>query len=206
MSTWRRLRGREVDATAFTPVLDGLLKDLPDALCATFLDAEGETIDLATRLDVFDARVIAAEFALPLAHARALTNRMGAGPILELRVGFARRSAVLRHVADDCDLLVVFDVATVGVRDVERVARAARSLCVETGMTPIAALSVLRNVELGPDGLTPRTFEEAGIRRRVRAVLGMFEGPGHTQFLVHTDAGEDVMVRLDHATRLWRRE
>lgn len=37
----RRLRGREVDATAFTPVLDGLLKDLPDALCATFLDAEG---------------------------------------------------------------------------------------------------------------------------------------------------------------------
>lgn len=72
-------------------------------------------MDLATRLEVFDARVIAAEFALPLAHARALTQRMGAGPILELRVGFARRSAVLRHVADDCDLLVVFDVASVGV-------------------------------------------------------------------------------------------
>lgn len=206
MSTWRRLRGREVDATAFTPVLEGLLKDLPDALCATFLDGEGETIDLATRLDVFDARVIAAEFALPLAHARALSKQLGSGPVLELRVGFARRAAMVRHVCEDGDLLVVLDGPTVSLRDAERCARAARALCVETGMTPIAALAVLRSVEVASDGVTPRSFEEAGIRRRVRSVLGMFEGEGHTQFLVHTDTGEDVMVRLDRRTRLWRRE
>lgn len=45
-------------------------------------------------------------------------------------------------------------------------------------MTPIAALSVLRNVEVSPDGLTPRTFEEAGIRAGCARCSGCSRAPG----------------------------
>ena len=61
---------RDADPTGFTAALEALLEAVPDGLCATFLDAEGETIDLATRVDPYEARVYSAELALPLASLR----------------------------------------------------------------------------------------------------------------------------------------
>ena len=51
---------RDADPTGFTAALEALLEAVPGGLCATFLDAEGETIDLATRIDPYEARVYSA--------------------------------------------------------------------------------------------------------------------------------------------------
>ncbi len=96
----RAILPRDSDRTGFTATLEALLDLLPDALCATFLDSEGETIDLATRVDPFDARIYSAEFALPLASMRAASRELGVGTTRELRLvgaGPASRSAAPAH-------------------------------------------------------------------------------------------------------------
>ena len=83
------VRRGALDRSGFTAALEALLHDLPEVLCATFIDDEGETIDLATRIDPFEARVAGAAFSLPLSSARATLRRARLGGLGELR---ARRS------------------------------------------------------------------------------------------------------------------
>ncbi len=53
--------------------------------------------------------------------------------------------------------------------------------------------------------MVPRAFVEAGVRRRVAAVLGVREDRDGTAFLVRTAEGEEMLVVHDLAGDGWRR-
>lgn len=202
------LRPRDLAATGFTPILEALVHDLPETLCAVFVDAEGETIDYATRIDPFEARVVGAEAAIPLSRARALARRTGLGDILEVRLDGARRTLLARQVTEACALVLMVDAPSVRVEAVEHCARAAEALCIESGHPLPGALRVLRAVELqdGVGQALPRAFVEGGTRRTVSAVLGTLPGPAHDTFLVRTDDGEELVLEHQHATGRWSRQ
>lgn len=202
-----RLQPRGVEITGFTPILEGLVYEVDEALCAVFIDGEGETIDFATRIDPFEARILAAEMALPLASTLQLAELTNLGTILELRVQTSARSLLARHVTDRCFLVLGLANPTLRAWAAERCAMAAQALCVEAGQPLSGALSVLRAVELveREGDAFPTAFVDGGIRRRVSAVLGVERHPDRSLYLVRTDEGEEVLVEHDHGQRLWRR-
>jgi len=55
---------RDIDATAFTPILEALLERVSGATAAALVDALGETVDYAGAGDPFDVRVAAAHLQL----------------------------------------------------------------------------------------------------------------------------------------------
>ncbi len=196
------IRPRDVDATAFTAALERLLVAVPDALCATFVDAEGETIDLATRVDPFDAMVYAAEVAPLLARLRTAARELRAGAPEELRLVGERRSAVVRHVADGCDVLVVLD----GTAALGRAAWACRVAL--PALAAEAGLGARRSISTPPEadaGETPRAFLSDGHVRRVEAVMGAPDITEPEALLVRTPEGDEVMIVRDPATQRWYR-
>jgi len=198
---------RDVATTGFTSILEGLVESLPEALCAIFVDGEGEAIDYATRIDPFEAKILGAESALPLARARALARLTNLGEILELRFDAARRAVLARQVTDACTLVLLVQSPSVRIAAVERCALAAQALCIEAGQPLPGALRVLRVVELqsGTDRALPQAFIDGGARRIVAAILGVQWGDACNTFLVRTDTGEEMVVEHTFATGQWRR-
>lgn len=193
---------RDTDPTGFTAALEALLDAVPAGLCATFLDAEGETIDLATRIDPFEARVYSAELALPLATLRGATRQLAVGPLREVRLVGALRSAVLHRVADGCDVLLVVEGAAALSRAAYECARAARCLAVEAGAPTRRAASMHPE---GPTGEAPGAFLEDGRVRRVAAVLGAPDATLTEALLVRTAEGDECVIARDPTTRRWFR-
>jgi len=194
------VRPRDVDATAFTAALESLLLAVPEALCATFVDAEGETIDLATRVDPFDAKVYAAEVAPLLARLRTASRELGAGAPEEARLVGERRAAVARHVADGCDVLVVLEGTAALARAAWACRGAARALAAETGLGGRRTIST--PPEAG-DGETPRAFVRDGRVVRVEAVLGAPDITVPEALLVRTPEGDEELIVRDPATQRW---
>lgn len=202
------VRRGALDRSGFTHALEALLHDLPEVLCATFIDDEGETIDLATRIDPFDARVAGAAFSLPLTTARATLRRARLGGLGELRVEGGRRSVLVRQVAIGCDLVLVIDGPGISAAASMRGAVAARELCAESGLEPPPHHHALRAVELRrrPDGLAaPRAFVEGDVRRRVVAVLGVARHGAQIVWLVRVAPDEEVLLAHDLTTDRWDR-
>lgn len=198
----RPILARDNDETAFTAHLEALLRSLPEALCATFLDAEGETIDLATRVDPFDARIYAAELALPLASMRSAGKQLDVGPIRELRLVGEARSAVVRSVIDGCDVLLIIDGEAALGRAAYECERAADRLAEEAGMPTRRPLSVHPE---GASGETPQAFLEDGRTRRVAAVLGAPDATLTEALLVRTAEGDECVIARDPTTHRWFR-
>ncbi len=193
---------RDAAPTGFTATLEALLREVPEALCATLLDAEGETIDLATRIDAFDARVYSAEFALPLATLRTALRHLEAGPLRELRLTGDRRAAVLRQVSDGCDVLVVVEGSVVLPFAARAVARASVFLAEETGMPS------RRPISLRPEAMpgdAPEAFLEDGRARRIVEVLGAYEATMLESLLVRTAEGDECVIARDPTTGRWFR-
>lgn len=202
------LRPRSLARTGFTAPLEALLRDLPGVLCATFIDSEGETIDLATRIDAFDARIAGALFALPLESVRALLAALRAGGLAELRAEGGARSMLVRHVAEGCDLVVVTRGPAIGAAVTVRCAVTAQELCAEADLPPPSHHRALQIVELRrrPDGrAAPRAFVEGGVRRWIVAVLGVAERGSRAVWLVRTSRGEELLLAHDLATDRWER-
>lgn len=199
----RPILPRDVDATAFSAALEALLLDVPDGLCATFVDAEGETIDLSTRIDVFDAKVYAAEVAPLLARLRTASRELQAGAPEELRLVGERRAAVVRHVADGCDVLVVLEGTASLARAAWACREAARALAEETGLGGGRSISSPPETDAGE---TPRAFLRDGRVCRVDAVLGAPDVTEPEALLVRTPDGAEEMIVRDPVTQRWYRK
>lgn len=196
----RQVRPREVDATAFTAALEALLDAVPEALCATFVDAEGETIDLATRIDGFDARIYAAEVAPLLARLRRATQELGVGDLSGGRLVGERRAVVMQHVVDGCGVLVVIDGTAALPRAAWACRVAACALAAETG------LGASRRISSPPEtatGETPRAYVRDGHVVRVEAVLGTPDITEPEALLVRTPEGDEEIIVRDPVTQRW---
>lgn len=200
------LRPRSAEPTGFSVILDAVVRDSREVLCAVFVDSEGETIDVATAIDEFDAKIAGAVLALPLAACRTYVTRRRAGRQLEVRVSGAQRSVIVRAVTAECDLVVLLD-ATITAALIERVVRAATLLARESGFEGFSESQSLRVVEhSSSEKGFPQVFVDGAAPRTVSAVLGVREETDRTHYLVRTDDGEEVLVVNDRVTKAWRRE
>lgn len=199
---------RDQADTSFTRHLETLLRQLPEALCAIFVDGEGEAVDLAARLDLFDARIAGAELAIVMASARMATERMRAGTTLEVRIEGAARSIIVRHVSEGYDLVVLVSAETISAHVADVTAATAIALLVEAGLDPPPSYALLRSVEQRPSrtGLSvPSAFDDFGVRRRVTSVLGHSVEGGEVKFLVRLDNGQELVLVNERATGKWTR-
>lgn len=199
---------RDQDVTGFTGHLTALLRQVPEALCAVFVDGEGEAVDLSSRLDAFDARIAGAELAIVMAGAREAAQKLRQGALLELRFEGSARSVIVRHVSEGYDLVVLVESDTISARAAEATAATAVALMAEAKLPPPPSYAVLRSVEYRASrtGIAmPRAFDEGGVRRRIEAVLGHREEGGEMKFLVRLDTGEELLIAREHATGRWQR-
>lgn len=204
----RALHERDLDVTSFTKHLDALLEALPDAACAVFVDGEGETVDLSSRVDPFDARIAGAECAILLFTVRAGQQKLKKGETLEFRIEADKRSIVVRTVTEGYDLIVLLDAPEISARAAELVATAAIALLKETGLPAPPTARVLRAVEerQSLSGMTmPRAFEKNGVRHKVEAVLGHRNEGDQTRFLVRLDDGEELLLSHEPLSGRWSR-
>jgi predicted regulator of Ras-like GTPase activity (Roadblock/LC7/MglB family) len=192
-------------------VLDELVHSIPHAICAVFVDPEGETVDLASRVDPFDARVAGAEFTIVLAAARALASKLALGETLELRVEGSQRSAIVRSVSEGYDLVVLVGAKTIAARVADAVADAAIELLREAGLPPPRSFARLRGAEVPTrmssrfQGIGPVLVEEAGVQRRVERALGFYQGEAGIEVLVRLEDGEELLVWFDSTINRWTR-
>jgi predicted regulator of Ras-like GTPase activity (Roadblock/LC7/MglB family) len=200
---------RDLDATGFSKHLDELVKQLPEALCAVFVDGEGETVDLASRVSPFDARIAGAEMSIVLDSVRRARAKLGEGALVELRIEGNTRSILVRHVAEGYDIVVLVESASITGRVAEATAEASFGLMKETGLRPPPRTPILRAVEHRPSRIgimVPTSFEENGRRRRVETILGhRDDGDGLVRFLVRLDDGEELVVVHDQNQARWIR-
>lgn len=197
-------RPRALAPTGFSPHLDALLDAVPEALAAVFIDGEGETVDLATRVEDFEARVAGASLAPPLARARAASRATGHGQVVELRVLCDRASLLARHVGDDTDLVTLLAAPSVAARSAARVSAAATALRSEAGLPPSGAALVLRAVERRASGSgAPRSFDRDGQRLRVVDVLGASAEGTQERWLVRVHTGEELLLVRDAPSGRW---
>jgi hypothetical protein len=86
--------------SAFAYLLDGLVQRCPGARAASLVDADGEAVDYVGELDPFEVRVASAHWRLVLSHSPQ--------PIRELRLRCRTAGYVVRALADDYALVVLF--------------------------------------------------------------------------------------------------
>ena len=127
---------RDQDATAFSKHLETLLHELPEAICAVFVDGEGETGDLASRVEPFEARIAGAEMSIVLHGLRIVRAKLGEGALIELRIEGTTRSILVRHVSVGYDLVVLLAAAAISARAAEVTAAMAVTLLNEAGLKP----------------------------------------------------------------------
>lgn len=203
------LTERDKTATGFSRHLDTLLGQVPEALCAIFIDSEGEAIDLASCIDLFDARIAGAEMAVALSSARTMSQKLRQGDSVEVRIEGTRRSIIARHVAEECHLVVMVSTPSISAHVAEATAMTALAILTESGLKPpAAAYLVLRSVEQRPNrtGMpVPSSFEGHGVRHKVEAVLGHRNEGAEVRFLVRLDNGEELVMVHDRVNGGWKR-
>lgn len=202
---------RDQATTGFSAVLDELVASVPNALCAVFVDPEGETVDLAARIDPFDARITGAEFTIVLAAVRQCSQKLSAGATLEIRVEGKRRSAIARCVSEGYDLVLLVGSPTITARVADAVVDAAAELLRESGLPPPPSFARLRGAD-GPSRVSSRFrtmgpifIEDAGVQRRVAQSLGFYQGEAGVEVLVRLDDGEELLVWFDSTINRWTR-
>jgi hypothetical protein len=194
---------RGLDATGFTEPLESLVTELPEALSATFIDDEGEAVDLAARVDPFEARVAGAVLALPLHLARAFARKAGLGEVLGLWVVGAHRAALTAFVGDGLDLVLVVEGTGGRERVREALAETAATLRYEAGLAGDAPAFAVESRRLSSGSDRPVAVTERGVRREVREVLGVRYEEAVTHVLVRTDGPRELLLRYDAATGRW---
>jgi predicted regulator of Ras-like GTPase activity (Roadblock/LC7/MglB family) len=199
------MHARGLDVTGFTEALEALVDAIPEAESATFIDDEGEAVDLAARVDPFEARIAGAVLSLPLHLARVFARKTGLGEVLALGVVGHRRSVLTRHVGDGLDVVLVIEGTLPRARAGQRLAETAQTLRAAAGLggNPADFEVEARAPTAGP--LRPVAVIERGVRREVLEVLGVLHEEGVTHFLVRTDGLREMLLHFDHDSGRWRR-
>lgn len=200
---------RDMEETAFTPILRGLVRAVPGTLAAVFVDREGECIDYCSALPPFDAKVTAAHLIIIACEVRDRSER--GGEPWWIHVHGSERDLVLRRIHEDYALVVATRAIGVSSLLIESIEHAVRELRFESGIGPPlwepTADRVRVEVRLSTVGwaYAPKAFWQRGERTPIDAVLGRWleDEPGVTPsdpprqavcFLVRAQNGEELTL------------
>jgi hypothetical protein len=192
--------------SAFTPILRRVLNTLPSALCAVFVDTEGECIDYASSIDPFEAKVSGAHALVLLDRLRAGQSRLGMHEPYALAIGGSERELWGRRITDDYLLVVVALPGAEATQMWTVLAAAGREFRAEVGAAapswePTGKLEVVVRSAVGWP-FAPAAFSQHGVRVTVTDVLGRWTEPGSgeealTCFRVRTADGQELTLAHD---------
>lgn len=95
---------RDMVASPFAPILDGLISRIPGAFAAALVDAEGETVDYAGNIDPFDIKVAAAHWQIILKQLEELSYL---GKPNRIIVRGTSRSVIVRTLQDGYSVVLL---------------------------------------------------------------------------------------------------
>ncbi len=134
MRAFGTIAPRDIDATAFTRILDDLLQRVPGAYAAALVDAEGETVDYSGRGDPFDLKVAAAHLQLVLQG----IDRFGAlGTSRWLVVRGPKKSIAATVLPDGYALVLLLKPRAAFTISSRAISACAHALAVEAGFTQV---------------------------------------------------------------------
>ena len=200
------IRPRDLDPTSFTNALEVLVVMLPEARSATFIDDEGEAVDLATRVDVFEARIAGAVLSLPLHVVRASARKLGLGLVKSIWIIGDARTALTRRVGEGLDLVLVMEGTVVRERALSELDETAAAVAAAAGIGDDPAASFVVDARKTLSGkLRPFAVIERGVRRDVTEVLGALDEGTVTHVLVRIEGAREMLLSYDQETGSWRR-
>ena len=199
---------RDIDESAFTGVLRSLLRGVPEALLAVFVDEEGECVDYCSTLPPFDAKIAGAQLHVMVHEIAPAVAKLRGGKVWFVHVKGSERELLVRRVSDEYLLVVV-------TRPI-RIAGPLRA-AIDASVSALRAEGEIARPRWEPHrqpllvdtrdargwGYAPAVLYERGVRIEILAVLGRFgEGEGAQRrdvFLVRTEHGEELTLahRLD---------
>jgi len=199
---------RDMEESAFTPILRGLMRTVPGITAVVFVDGQGECIDYCSALPPFDAKVIAAHMLVVTMSARE-TSVARAGEPWFVHVHGSERDVLVRRLGDDYALVVVSGSNTLTPLLQESVERAVRELRVEGGMRAPAWEPPTERVRVEVRHSTtgwayaPKAYWHRGDRVLVTVVGRWIESDASVAddpardavcFMVRTEAGQDLTL------------
>ncbi len=205
---------RDIDESAFTSVLRSLVRVVPEALLAVFVDEEGECVDYCSALPPFDAKIAGAQLHVMVHEVSQVVAKLRGGKVWFVHVQGSERELLVRRVSDEYLLVLV-----TGPLKAEGPLRGA----IDATVSALRAEGEISRPRWEPHrqpllvdvrqargwGYAPEVIYDRGVRIEILAVLGRFgEGEGTQRrdvFLVRTEHGEELTLahRLDLGT--WER-
>lgn len=198
---------RDMEESAFTPILRALLGSTPGIQAVVFVDGQGECIDYCSMLPPFDAKVIAATMQVALTNVRA-TGLVHAGEPWFLHVHGEERDMLVRRVGDEYAIVVVTRSTGLSSLLEASVERAVRELRVEGAMSAPRweprTDRIRVEIRLSTTGwaYAPKAYWIKGNRVPIADVIGRWvETEASTDgskdaicFLVRTEKGQELTL------------
>lgn len=199
--------------SAFTPILRRVLEALPRALCAVFVDTEGECIDYASSIDPFEAKVSGAHALMLMDGLRDSQLKLGLHEPYALSIAGAERELWARRITDDYLLTVLTLPGAEGTQMWTVLGAAARDFRSEVAASdpswePTTKLEVVVRAAVGWP-FAPAAFSQHGVRVTITDVLGRWTEPGSSDeelscFRVRTADGQELTLVHDPNADGWR--
>lgn len=124
---------RDRPPSPFAAILARFVEVHPGCLAAVFVDADGECVDYASQLDVFDALILGAQLC-PVTHAIDTRSKQRGGALVLWVVEASERDIVVRRVTDELTVVVALTAGSLGARLLRAMAALAEALRREAGL------------------------------------------------------------------------
>ena len=118
----------------FGQILAGLLSAHPQVESAAFVDAYGECIDYASRLDPFEAEVAGAQLLTLQSELAERLGRLGAGALVLWTIEAEQRDFIVRRVTEDHCAVIALSAAGLSAHLLRSMAALAEALRREGGL------------------------------------------------------------------------
>jgi predicted regulator of Ras-like GTPase activity (Roadblock/LC7/MglB family) len=205
---------RDIDESAFTSVLRALLRGVPEALLAVFVDDEGECVDYCSSLPPFDAKIAGAQLHVMVHEVAQAITKLRGGKVWYVHIQGTEREMIVRRVSDEYLLVVMTRPLRVegplrAAIDATVAALRAEGEIPRPRWEPHRQPIVVEVREARGWGYAPEVIYDRGVRTEILAVLGRFgegEGPQRRDvFLVRTEHGEELTLAHRVDGGVWER-
>lgn len=198
---------RDIEESAFTPILRALMQSDPSLRVAVFLDAEGECVDYVSLVDPFDAKVFAAQMLVVMMQLR---GKSGGEP-RSMHVHTNQHDLLVRRIGDGYALFIAFDGPVISEALRESMDLAVRALREEGGIErphwepALGSVHVELRESTAGWSYAPVAFWTEGERVAVSDVLGRWrtEHDGLC-FLIRTASGREMVLEHRLCEELWQ--
>jgi len=201
-----------MEETEFTVLLREVRDAVPAVQVAVFVDNEGECIDYASCIDIYDTKVIGAQMLDILRRLESTDEKVGAGAHYALEMGCVPYEMWARRLSEDY-VLVLRTEGTFERSHLRSVAahtahafRAAVGIDAPYWEPEAVPIEVSTRPAVGWD-YAPDSFREHGERVAVEDVLGRWTDPpdsdGDVCFRIRTVDGRELTLVYDPGADAW---